>query len=215
MRCKGNCLHSIFTLLLFSKQAGMRKIYLYAALMALTACGSREQKVKEEDKPQSPLSISNNSAAFNRSFGKLIGDYYHLKDNFITESDTIITVYAKNMIQDADSLPLNELKADNAIVETARAGTQSISAELKGLLGEKDIEAKRKSFATLSEELYDLIRTVQYDEEIVYHQHCPMAFNEAGANWLSNSPDIKNPYLPKKMLTCGEVIDSLDFRQKK
>ncbi|MFM9735850.1 hypothetical protein, partial [Streptomyces niveiscabiei] len=80
-----------------------------------------------------------------------------------------------------------------------------IAAELKGLLGEKDREEKRKAFQMASEQLYDFIRTVQYDREVVYHEYCPMAFNDQGATWLSNSSDIKNPYLPKKMLHCGEV----------
>ena len=62
-------------------------------------------------------------------------------------------------------------------------------------------------------QLFDLIRTVQYDKEVVYLQHCPMAFNEQGAEWLSNSTDIRNPYIPKKMLTCGEVKDSASFKK--
>ena len=41
-----------------------------------------------------------------------------------------------------------------------------------------------------------------------------MAFNDAGAYWLSAASDIKNPYFGKKMLTCGEVKDSIDFRGK-
>jgi hypothetical protein len=41
-----------------------------------------------------------------------------------------------------------------------------------------------------------------------------MAFNNDGASWLSNSSIINNPYLPKIMLNCGEVRDSIDFRRK-
>jgi Fe-S oxidoreductase len=116
---------------------------------------------------------------------------------------------------DADSLKLGELKADSAIVLTARSGAESMSDELKGLLGEKVIEEKRKSFYTLSEQLYDLIRTVQYDKGVVYHENCPAAFNNAGATWLSNVRDSKNPYLPVTKPDCGEVTDSLNFGAKK
>jgi hypothetical protein len=62
--------------------------------------------------------------------------------------------------------------------------------------------------------LYDLIRTVRYDRLLIYYNYCPMAFNDQGANWLSNSPEIRNPYIPKKMITCGEIKDSIDFRPK-
>jgi hypothetical protein len=121
---------------------------------------------------------------------------------------------AKSLMVSADSLKLGELKADSNIVNTARIYSQGISSELKGLLGEKDLEAKRKSFQMVSDQLYDLIRTVRYDQAIVYHDYCPMAFNDQGANWLSNTAGIRNPYIPKKMITCGEVKDSIDFRQK-
>lgn len=182
-------------------------------ILFVVACSSNDEKKSDETK-STALNKNNNSAAFNIAFAGLMDNYYHLKDNFITESDTIINVYAKKLMQAADSLPLNELKADSTIVATAKTTTAGISAEIQGLLGEKDIEAKRKSFAVLSEEVYDLIRTVQYDKAIVYHLHCPMALNNNGANWLSNAAEIRNPYIPKKMLTCGEVTDSLNFAKK-
>jgi len=193
----------------------MKKILIAAGIVMLAACGGKDKKEKvEEPKPEAPLSKSKNSEAFNQSFSKLMDDYFHLKDNFITESDTLINTYAGKLAGDADSLQLGELKADSTLISTAKAMAQGISADLKGLLGEKDIEAKRKSFQMISEQVYDLVRVVQYDREVVYHQHCPMAFDNAGANWLSRSTDVRNPYLPKKMLTCGEVTDSLDFRPK-
>ncbi|MBS1627248.1 MAG: DUF3347 domain-containing protein [Bacteroidetes bacterium] len=192
----------------------MEKKLIIILVVFIASCSSSSDKKTEENKPQLALNKSNNTDIFNTAFAELMSNYYHLKDNFITESDTIINVYTKKLIINIDSLPINTLKADTNIVATAKATAQSISAELNGLLAEKNIEAKRKSFATLSEEMYDLIRTVQYDKATIYHAHCPMAFNGVGANWLSNSLDIKNPYIPKQMLTCGEITDSINFAKK-
>jgi hypothetical protein len=192
----------------------MKKFTLYGFIMVLAACGSSDEKAKIEPQPQAPLAKSANSQAFNLSFGQLLADYYKLKDSFIAEKDSGITRSAKSLMVTTDSLKLGELKADSSIISTARIYTSSISSELKGLLGEKDIEAKRKSFQIISDQLYDLIRTVRYDRAVIYHDYCPMAFNDQGANWLSNTPDIRNPYLPTKMMTCGEVKDSIDFRPR-
>lgn len=191
----------------------MKRFVMYGLLILVVACGN-DEKAKIPEQPQGPLTKSANSDAFNRSFGKLLEDYYALKDNFIAEKDLLITQYAKSLMVSADSLQLDELKGDSNIVATAKTYSLGISSELKGLLGEKDITAKRKSFQVISDQLYDLIRTVQYDRAIVYHDYCAMAFNDQGANWLSNSPDIRNPYIPKKMPACGEVKDSIDFRPK-
>ena len=185
----------------------MKKIIGFVLVAALTACGGSD-KPSEEVK-QAPLLQSKNSAVFNLKFDKLMDDYFSLKDNFIAEKDSAITAYAKAIIADADSLNLQELKADSSVVTTATSYTQSITSEVKGLLGEKTLDAKRKSFQMVSDQLFDLARTVKYDNKKVYQQNCPMAFGDVGANWLSKSSDIENPYLPKKMLTCGEVKDSI------
>jgi uncharacterized protein YcfL len=177
--------------------------------LLIVACKSEDDKPKVEDVRQSPLSQSGNTTAFDESFKALLSNYYLLKDNFIAENDTAVNSAAKKLIIAADSLKVNELKADTNIIANAKQYAQSISSEAKGLVGEKDIEAKRKSFNVLSNQLYDLIRNVQFNKETVYYQHCPMAFNEAGADWLSSSSEIKNPYLPKKMISCGEVRDSI------
>jgi Protein of unknown function (DUF3347) len=189
----------------------MKQIVVAAVVILLVACGNDEKNKK--DIPQGPLSKTANTENFTLAFSGLMNNYFHLKDNFITESDTGIVVYAKALMHDADSLPLNDLKADTAIIATAKSFADGISAEIKGMLNENDVEVKRKSFQMISMQLFDLIRTVQYDKEVVYLQHCPMAFNEQGADWLSNSKDIRNPYIPKKMLTCGEVKDSASFKK--
>lgn len=192
----------------------MRRFVIYGFLIALAACGNSDEKAKTQTQSQVPLEKSANSDAFNLSFGKLLDDYYALKDNFVEEKDSAINLSAKNLILSVDSLQLKDLKADTNVVATARTYTLDISAELKGLLGEKGIENKRKSFQMIGDQLYDLIRTVQYNRAVVYHVYCPMAFNDQGANWLSSSRDIRNPYIPKKMVTCGEIKDSIDFRPK-
>lgn len=190
----------------------MKKIFLYASILLIVACGSNDNPVVEEV-PAAPLAKSKNSDAFNTSFKGLMDAYFHLKDNFITESNEMIETYAKEMTTAADSLKVNELKGDAGIVDNAKATAQNIGAELKNLLAAKDLLGKRKSFNTLTEHVYNLARIVQYDREIVYHQHCPMAFEDDNpdAFWLSRSSDIKNPYLPKHMLTCGDVVDSLNY----
>jgi hypothetical protein len=186
----------------------MKKLIGFVLVAALTACGGSD-KPTDEDVKQTPLAQSKNSLAFNQQFGKLMEDYFSLKDNFIAEKDSLIGFYAKALMMDADSLNLQELKADSNVVITAKSFAQSISADLKGLVGEKTLENKRKSFQIVSDQLFDLARTIQYDNVKVYQQNCPMAFGDIDANWLSKSSDIQNPYLPKKMLTCGEVKDSI------
>lgn len=163
------------------------------------------------------MAKSQNSEAFNTSFKNLLDNYFNLKDGLYKSKDTAaatVNTSATALISSADSLKLSELKADEAIISTAKTFVDGISSEAKGLVGEKVLENKRKSFQMISDNLYNLIRTVKYDREVAYYQYCPMAFNDQGAYWLSRESDIKNPYFGPKMPTCGEVRETLDFTPK-
>lgn len=191
----------------------MRKIAFGLLLTALTACGG-EDKPAEEVLKNEPLTQSQNSEAFNTSFANVLNNYYHLKDALILSNADLANTSAKLLAGSADSIALAGIKADSSIVDMARGYVQTVSSESNTLTSKADIEGKRKSFQMISDAMYDLVRTVHYDNGVVYHAYCPMAFNDAGAYWLSSSADIKNPYFGKKMLTCGEIKNSVDFRGK-
>ena len=204
----------------------MKKIVIGIVVLALAAFAvdkfffSKKAGALEEQK-QEALTISKNSTAFNASFEQLLNSYFALKTG-LTEYDTAKSnLAAKEMIGAADSLKTNEIKGDSTgtLKQTAADFASTMSGSAKGLTGETDLVKKKREFALISEALYNLIRTVKYDRQKFYHQHCPMAFNdEEEAWWISNSNVIANPYLGKKhpkykatMMECGDITDSLDF----
>jgi len=199
---------------------------MLVVIIGLAAFTAYKFLSKKETKPaevkEGPLTISKNSDSFNAAFHKLMDQYYTMKDAFV-EWDTVkVNQSAKSLQQISDSLPVNDLKADSSVIQTAQSYIASISSEITGLIGENSIEQKRRAFNMLTNDMYDLVRVVKYDQEILYHIKCPMAFNDSvEAYWLSNTSKIINPYLGRKhpsykdkMLGCGEVTDSLDFAKK-
>ena len=188
----------------------MKNIALLLLLGLLVACGSNPPK--EEKQANLPITsgVSVNTAQFNAQFNLFLYSYYDLKDAFIKEDIPAINKAADSLSISIKAIPLTELKADST-QKSAQILIQSIQAELIGLKGETDIEEKRKAFQMIGEQLLVLIQMVRYDYEIIYNQYCPMAMENNGATWLSNSADIQNPYLPKTMLECGEVKDTLNF----
>lgn len=204
----------------------MKKIVI--AIIVLAAAAFAADKLffsKKTAAPEAPkqeaITISKNSAAFNLSFEQLLTSYFSLKTG-LTEYDTAkANLAAAQMITAADSLKTNEIKGDSTgtLKQTAADFAATMSGSAKGLIGEADLVKKKREFALISEALYNLIRTVRYDRQKFYHQHCPMAFNdEEEAWWISDKSEIANPYLGKKhpkykagMLECGDITDSLDF----
>ena len=180
------------------------------------------KETKPGPPPDQALRIAKNSGPFNIAFTGLMNDYFSLKDALVDWDTVKADQAAYAMAAKADSLPVSLLKADTAIVETARSLAASIVGEAKGLTGESGIEARRHAFDMLTDELYNLVRTVRYDGQTIYHIRCPMAFNDSvAAYWLSATPAISNPYrgnkhpvYKNKMVGCGEVMDSVDYGKK-
>ena len=164
--------------------------------------------------------MSKNSGAFNQSFEKLLASYYSLRDAFV-EYDTVkVNTASKQLAADAGSVQLDELKGDTSsgVKATAKDYTATVQSAAGDIPAQTDFTKKQRQFQTLSDAMYELVRTVRYDGGKIYHQHCPMAFDNEGAYWISNSAQIVNPYMGKKhpkyrsaMLECGDIPDSLNY----
>jgi hypothetical protein len=201
----------------------MKKLLLFILVLVLAGVVGyklfSKKEVEPVEKKDAPLAINKNSGSFNSSFSNIMNDYYSLKDALVDWDTVAGNRAALNLQKASDSLDLRQLHADSAIIGTAQNLASSISSETLGMIGETTIEEKRRAFNVLTDELYNLIRTVRYDGEVIYHVKCPMAFNDSSEGyWLSNSSIITNPYLgrnnPKyknKMVGCGEIVDSLAF----
>jgi hypothetical protein len=204
----------------------MRKFVLLAIIIIIAGLLVyrllSDKKPAQGPPPDQALKIGKNSTGFDSAFAGLMNEYFSVR-NALVDWDTLRADQAAyRFAGKADSLPVRLLKADSGIVMTAKSLAASIVGESKGFVGETGIEARRHSFDMMTSELYDLVRTVQYGGEKIYHLKCPMAFGDSAEGyWLSYTPVIVNPYLGnkhptygKKMIGCGLVTDSLDFSKK-
>ena len=80
---------------------------------------------------------------------------------------------------------------------------------LEAIQSSADIDAQRKSFSSLSDNLYKSVKAFGLRGEQAFYTYCPMALNNEGAYWLSDEEKVRNPYFGDKMLTCGEVKEKL------
>jgi Cu(I)/Ag(I) efflux system membrane fusion protein len=72
-----------------------------------------------------------------------------------------------------------------------------------------DIEIARTHFEDMSEAVIALQRRFGHRGSETWNlAHCPMAFDNKGADWLQRGRQINNPYFGASMLRCGEVRES-------
>jgi hypothetical protein len=67
------------------------------------------------------------------------------------------------------------------------------------------IDHQREHFASLSKNLYAVLKEMNANSQTLYWQYCPMK----KSNWLSDVQAIENPYYGKAMLDCGSVKETL------
>jgi Cu(I)/Ag(I) efflux system membrane fusion protein len=67
------------------------------------------------------------------------------------------------------------------------------------------IEVLRGAFEPLSRAMIELVERFGAPGPMpLRRMHCPMAFDDAGADWLQAEPVLANPYFGASMLRCGE-----------
>jgi hypothetical protein len=88
-----------------------------------------------------------------------------------------------------------------------------LSYDAEHIKGTDKIDHQREHFAKLSVNMYKLIKVLHLNTVEMYYQYCPMAEEGKGAYWLSEQPQIKNPYMGKKMLTCGSTKETISLKK--
>lgn len=189
-------------------------IMLILLTVGFVACKNGEDKQADTPATEEKKEGSGNqySEAFTTSFNNVLNAYYNLKDAFV-KSDTVAVNAAGTELKTLlDSLKLDEVQQKDTVAFSSISGRPGdAAAEITGMIAEKDLEKKRESFEMISGVFYDLLRSVRPGGVTAYYQYCPMAFNDKGAYWLSSADSIQNPYFGKKMLTCGEVKETLKY----
>jgi len=123
---------------------------------------------------------------------------------------------AKALAEDDDTAAI---AAAGTLVTTLEAmeapALKDLPALARPLTAAEDINARRAALQPLSDRLIALIREHGTDAiGNAYVVHCPMAFGNKGADWLSATPAVHNPYFGDAMLTCGAVTDTLSIDDK-
>ncbi len=200
----------------------MKKLILAVVLIVIAIVGWNVYKWQTNkggiDEKQAPLTLKKHSDAFNNSVEVAMKSYFDMSAAFVEADTAGVKTNSRKFIALMDSVNMDEIKKDTAnIYAVALEYYNSIKLNAESILVQTDITEMRKDFWNVSENLYPYFKLINYEGENMYWQNCPMAFgDEKGANWISASKEIVNPYLGKKhpvykgsMLKCGVVKDTI------
>lgn len=173
----------------------MKKI-LVMAFICLSTLGHSQLTSKEEVTPD--------------QVEKREAQKKEITKNYLALKNSLIISDSLAVVKNADALKtaLKNFKFKKLSLEKMNEATtkrRDIIDLVTQVAATKNINKQRKIVQELSVKFWDLAPKFKAEDATLYLQVCPMT----GAVWTSDSKEIKNPYYPKNMLTCGEVKASL------
>lgn len=154
------------------------------------------------DAPVIKTSFTNVTTGVAAHITEVVSHYFHIK-HALTKDDA---AEAKN----GATMMLQVIGGfDNSLLPAGqkpeyRQHINAIKEHADAIVKSADVDAERMHFAELSEHTYALVKAFGAGKK-VYYDHCPMALNSKGANWLNDAAAIQNPYMGSKMPECGSV----------
>lgn len=194
-------------------------IAMAMGLFILASCSSGAANSKDIDKtttdstkkmdmPSDSSSITHDMTRTVNPIKSITTHYFDLKNALTRDDGKTAADAGKAMVvaidkMDTTQIPASERKVFNDLSSDIRENAEHIGAN------PDKIEHQREHFEMLSKDIYDLIKTSGIGQT-TYRDFCPMYNNGKGAYWVSEIKEIKNPYLGKKMQTCGSIKSEIN-----
>jgi len=168
-------------------------------------------EMQENSMQQPTVGISQTFSIDNtakEAFLPLYESYLNWKDALTNDSFEEAQRMATNMKSALEGINMSLFKGDAHNAWMDYQG--SVNSSLEHVQHLSDIEQLRKAFQSVSAIMIEMTTAFKPLGEAIYVQHCPMADNNNGADWLSTEKEIRNPYFGSSMLTCGEVTREIN-----
>ena len=129
--------------------------------------------------------------------------YFEIKNALVNSNADSASLSAGEFVGAISSQDFKSLKGANTTSDIKLQN--NLMSDAKHIAGSKDLSVQRQYFASLSQNLYELVKNVRLSGQVFYQMYCPMKKQY----WLSEESSIRNPYFGKAMLTCGSVTEMI------
>ncbi|MEM9718280.1 MAG: efflux RND transporter periplasmic adaptor subunit [Bacteroidota bacterium] len=160
------------------------------------------QWVSVKDQPiESPEKLAV-SADFQQQLEGLVEEYLALKNTFVGSNPTSAQKAANSFLSRLTEF--SQVSPGREAESFWEKSRMFLEKNAQAIAETEELAQQRVAFEGLSNRLIEVVQTLPTSDTL-YIQHCPMAFEFKGADWLSREESIRNPYFGEEMLTCGSV----------
>jgi len=137
------------------------------------------------------------------SINNVLGTYIELKNALVADDNATAQRKAKTLNDDIAAVQTKDMTTKEQA--TWKSYADKLSFDSRHISESGAIDHQREHFASLSKNVYAVLKAFPVNASPFYWQYCPMK----KANWLSDKQAIENPYYGKSMLNCGSVKETL------
>jgi Cu(I)/Ag(I) efflux system membrane fusion protein len=183
---------------------------LFAASVLAVFVGYLASCSTKSDESQAAISISAFSdvdPSVKFQVAGFLTDYFAVNEMLIEDSLGGAKLAAAAFSQTAKNFNIEKLNPEQ--LDFYLVHSSDLKTSLESLEKSNDIESARVDLATISEAMYAMVKAFHPNDAPLYYQYCPMARDNKGANWLSNTKELVNPYMGQMMLACGRTQETI------
>ncbi len=150
------------------------------------------------------VSLASAQKTANTNIDKITTAYLGVKNALAAGNGTAAESKSKELFEALSAQPDKGLKPDQ---QKLLAGyLDKLKFDSRHISETTVVDHQREHFASLSKNLYEVLKGLKMNTSTIYMDYCPMK----KAYWLSETSAIKNPYYNDKMMTtCGRVASTL------
>ncbi|MBC7511422.1 MAG: DUF3347 domain-containing protein [Ferruginibacter sp.] len=157
--------------------------------------------------PKDAPAANTKSTTVNTAMQGMVSQYLQIKNGLADDNGKDAASAGNAFVVSMDKMPEAPLTAAQKKIWDGLFDDAKEMAEHIGKNADK-LEHQREHFDMLSQDMYDMVKAFGGGQTL-YQDFCPMYNDKKGATWLSETKEIKNPYLGKKMPTCGSVKEEI------
>ncbi|MEQ9442765.1 MAG: DUF3347 domain-containing protein [Cyclobacteriaceae bacterium] len=189
----------------------MKKQFVSVALsLSFIVFGAQAQNHHQKDhEDHAEMSVSHDvPLEFQQQLAEVYEASLDLKEAFVASEASQVKDAVPSVRKALSNVDMALLK-DKAHM-TWMDQLKPLDSSLAAIGNSEALDIQRKSFAAFNEALYQSIKAFGMAGKGAYYQYCPMANNNQGAYWLSDSEEIRNPYFGNKMPNCGSIKEVIN-----
>jgi hypothetical protein len=192
-------------------------LVLTIAVTTLAACNSNSNKSAENQNKSSDkqailqtdnAKTASASDAMNTfSIKEIVSQYLQIKNGLANDNGKDASIAGKAFVESIGKIDKTSLTAEKKKLWEDISDDAKEMAEHIGENPDK-LEHQREHFEMLSKDMYDLVKTFG-GGQVLYKDFDAMYNNGKGAFWLSETKEIKNPYMGKAMSDSGSIQEEI------